>query len=274
MTPQTIKNYIRSTLGTQIGTYRRPNGGTYPALRISPPEVPNDWAVDGIEVIVFNSPRQLGQTQPTTGAGSLKRRNWIVRVSQFDLTRSIQPTLDLIQTIFPVSQCSVPTRQGDTNYETAIIEIKDPTFIGLGYTGIIDQTWDDYRYTLTYSSSDPLTDAVTYDDMTNNPDKGFVSTQIADQWLTADLGRVEDVNRVTVSAGNLPGFGDTAALINDTQIQTSIDETNWIHVQTVTGMSDTNGKQTFTFPQTSYCRYVRLYRPSVQLALLGLWINA
>lgn len=275
MTPQTIKNYIRARLGNQIGTYTTPKGATYPALRISPPEVPNDWRVEGVEVIIFKSPRQLGGIQPTTGGGSLKRRNWVVRVSQFDLSQSIQPTIDMIQTIFPVTYCSQPTRQQNTNYETVTIEIKDPTFIGAGVADCCDPTWDSYPYTPTYSTSLPLTAAVTYQDLTSDLDKGFVSGFVADQSLRADLGNVEDVNRVTIECGNLPGYGNTSALINGTQIQTSIDGIHWIHVQTVVGVTDNNGKNVFTFPQTNYCRYVRLYQPSPSgLALIGLWINA
>ena len=132
MTPQTIKTYIQNALGSQLGTYKRPNGATYPAIRISPPEVPNDWSVTGIEVIVFSAPRQLGHVNPTTGGGSYKRRNWVVRVTQFDISQSIQPTIDTIQTLFPVSECSLPTRQGDTQFETVVLELKDPTFIAMG----------------------------------------------------------------------------------------------------------------------------------------------
>lgn len=275
MTPQTIKNYIRDRLGTQIGTYTTPKGSTYPALRISPPEVPNDWKVEGVEIIIFKSPRQLGPIDPTTGGGSLKRRNWVVRVTQFDLSQSVQPTLDLIQTIFPVTWCSQPTRPGDTRYETATIEIKDPTFIGMGYVGNVDQTWDHYPYTPTYSTSSALTASVSYIDLTADPNKGFASTAIADQWLRADLGRVEDVNRITVAAGTLPGFGPTSALLNGAQIQVSADGVDWAHVQTIANVSDINGKQTFVLPQTAYCRYVRLYQSGVSgLAVIGLWINA
>lgn len=132
MTPDSIKTYITNALGSEIGTYRRPNGATYPAIWISPPEVPNDWEIEGLEVIIFKSPRQLSHIQPTTGGGSYKRRNWVIRLCQFDRDVSIQSAIDIIQTIFPVTECSVPTRQGDTNYETVIIEIKDPTFIAMG----------------------------------------------------------------------------------------------------------------------------------------------
>lgn len=274
MTPQTIKNYIRARLGNQIGTYTTPKGSTYPALRISPPEVPNDWRVEGVEVIIFKSPRQLGGIQPTTGGGSMKRRNWVVRVSQFDLSQSIQPTIDMIQTIFPVTYCSQPTRQQNTNYETVVIEIKDPTYIGAGYDAYINPTWDDYPYTPTYLSSLAVSQTVNYQHLTSDPDKGFASVQITDQSLRADLGVIQDVNRVTVSGGNLPGYGNTAAYLNGARIETSVDGIDWVHVQTVSGVTDINGKQTFTFPQTSYCRYVRLFQPGPGLALTGLWINA
>ena len=275
MTPQTIKNYIRARLGNQIGTYTTPKGSTYPALRISPPEVPNDWRVEGVEIIIFKAPRQMGSIQPTTGGGSMKRRNWVVRVTQFDLSQSIQPTIDMIQTIFPVTWCSQPTRQQDTNYESVVIEVKDPCFIGAGVADFGDPTWDAYPYTVSYSTSLPLTAAVTYAALTSDPDKGFASDAVANSWLRADLGRVEDVNRVTVSAGNLPGFGNTAALLNGAQIQASVDGVAWVHVQTISGVTDVNGKVTFTLPQTNYCKYVRLYQTSASgLALIGLWINA
>jgi hypothetical protein len=144
--------------------------------------------------------------------------------------------------------------------------------MGFDFTG--NATWDDYPYTLTYSTSEPLTTAVRYSDLTHDPDKGFVSNEIANQWLRADLGIVHDVNRITVAGGNLPGYGSTSALLNGARIETSSDGITWLHVGTVSGVSDTNGKQTFTLPQTSYCRYVRLYQPGLGLALVGLWINA
>jgi hypothetical protein len=274
MTPSTIKTYIRNQLGTLIGNYRTPKGQVYPAIRISPPEVPTDWTVtDGVEVIVFKSPRQLGQIQPTTGGGSYKQRNWVVRLTQFDQSESIQPAVDQIQSIFAVTESRV-TRQSTTNYEQAIIEIKDPTFIGMGVDNSTNSTLDDYPYTPTYSTSEPLTNGVTYADLTTDPIKGFVSTAIANQWIRADFGTVQDASRVTVAGGNLPGYGNTAAKLNGAQIQTSSDGNNWVHVGTVSGVSDTNGKQTFTLPQTAYCRYVRLYQPGSGLALVGLWINA
>jgi hypothetical protein len=274
MTPQTIKNYIRDDLGSAIGNYTTPQGQVYPAIRISPPEVPPDWKVsEGVEVIVFKSPRQLGQIQPTTGGGSFKQRNWVVRLTQFDQSESIQPAVDQIQTIFAVSESRV-TRQSTTNYEQAVIEIKDPTFIGMGFDFTGNTTWDDYPYTPTYSTSAPLTTTVSYTDLTSDPNKGFASNAIANQWLRADLGMVHDVNRITVAGGNLPGYGNTAARLNGARIETSSDGIGWVHVGTVSGVSDTNGKQTFTLPQTSYCRYVRLYQPGAGLALVGLWINA
>jgi hypothetical protein len=197
-------------------------------------------------------------------------------VTQFDLSRSIQPTIDAIQSIFPVSECSLPTRQGDTQYQSVILELKDPTFIAMsGYSDTLDQIWDHYKYTPSFSSAQSFAANVSFDDLTNNPDRGFASAFVADQFLRADLGRIEDVNRVTVSAGQLTGVGGTAALLNGAQIQTSIDGIQWTHVQTISGVTDTNGKQTFTLPQTNYCRYVRLFQPSGSgIAIVGLWINA
>jgi hypothetical protein len=196
-------------------------------------------------------------------------------VTQFDLSRSIQPTIDAIQSIFPVSECSLPTRQGDTQYETVVIEIKDPVFIAMSGTETFDVTWDHYKYTPSFSSAQSFAANVSFNDLTNDPDRGFASAFVADQFLRADLGRIEDVNRVTVSAGQLTGVGGTAALLNGARIEVSSDGLAWVHTQTVTGMTDVNGKQTFVFAQTAYCRYVRLFQPgSGGLALLGLWINA
>jgi hypothetical protein len=274
MTPQSIKTYIRNQLGTLLGNYTTPQGQVYPAIRISPPEVPPGWKVsEGVEVIVFKSPRQLGPIQPTTGGGSFKQRNWVVRLTQFDASESIQPAVDQIQSAFAVSESRV-TRQSTTNYEQAVIEIKDPTFIGMGVDLSANSTWDDYPYTPTYSTSELLTANVSYADLTRDPDKGFVSNAIANQWIRADLGIVHDVNRITVEGGNLPGYGNTSALLSGARIETSVDGISYIHTQTVSGVSDTNGKQTFTLPQTVYCRYVRLYQPGAGLALVGLWINA
>jgi hypothetical protein len=197
-------------------------------------------------------------------------------VTQFDRDQSIQKTIDMIQSIFPVTETSLPTRQGDTQYQSVVIEIKDPTFIAMSGIGSdVDQTWDHYPFIPTYSSSQSFTSGVTFNDLINDPDKGFVSGFVASSWLRAELSQIEDVNRVTVSAGNLPGFGNTAALLNGAQIQTSIDGIQWTHVQTISGVTDTNGKNVFTLPQTNYCRFLRLFQPSGSgLAVVGLWINA
>lgn len=96
---------------------------------------------------------------------------------------------------------------------------------------------------------------------------GFASNVAANQFLRADLGSAKQIGYVAVEAGTLAGIGNTASLLNNTQVQISNDAISWAHVATISGITDSNGKSFFKFPQSAYARYVRLLKVANGLAL-------
>jgi hypothetical protein len=87
------------------------------------------------------------------------------------------------------------------------------------------------------------------------------------KWLQADLGNVKPVTHVAIEAGVVTGFGSSEAFVNTAQVQTSGNGSTWVHVQTVTGLTDAGGKRFFAFAETAYCRYVRIFMPGARLGL-------
>ena len=232
-----IKSIIRNALGNRLGTYTTPKNRVYPAIRISPPEVPAEWRVDGLEVIIFKATEQIGQTQPLTGDQLLEYRNWIVFLTQFDRNRSVQDDVNILLPCFPVMRYRIQ-RQTATDYEQARLAIFDPHFFDA--TGELSPAFDFYNYTIAYSSiASGFT--VIFDDLTNQPNRGFVTTG-TNQWLSTDLGQLYYINQVVVEAGYLDGYGYTADKLNGARIEVSTNNTTWAHVATIENVTDTSGR--------------------------------
>lgn len=125
-----------------------------------------------------------------------------------------------------------------------------------------------YRLIYTPSWSSVLSSPPpTYEVLQDGPNSGFGSISSSNQFLQADLGSSKNIGFVAVEAGILSGFGATAAVLNDAQVQISNNAISWAHVATISGLTDSNGKKFFSFPQSAYARYVRLLKFTNGIAL-------
>lgn len=95
---------------------------------------------------------------------------------------------------------------------------------------------------------------------------GTGTQSAASSWLKVDLGSALSVGRITLGAGTIPWFGNSAAYLNGATIDYSHDNSAWTTVATVSGMSDTGTvERDFTFAPVS-ARYWRIHRVSNYLA--------
>lgn len=128
MTPQTLRSTLITQLGTLIGTYTTANGKTYPAIRVTPPITDPSWKVSGLEVLIYVNPESV-KIQPVTGQAKLKRQWWNVILTQFDITKSTQPALDIIERGCKSQIISRVTPQSISDFERCAVSIFDPVFI-------------------------------------------------------------------------------------------------------------------------------------------------
>jgi hypothetical protein len=94
---------------------------------------------------------------------------------------------------------------------------------------------------------------------------GTATAASAAGWVQADLGSAQSVGAVGLAAGSTATFTTTAALLNGATLQYSLDALSWTTVLTVSGVTDTNGVNVFTFAPVS-ARYWRINKGS-QLAV-------
>lgn len=137
---------------------------------------------------------------------------------------------------------------------------------GLGGLVVLPPTGP-VRYTnVTYTrssvySADPAQD-LTYQNLNDGVSAtGATTNSGVESWIIADLGSDLPVGRVRVGGGSLSGWGDIAAYLNNSKIQTATNAapTTWQDRATVTGIVDTAGSEfsDFTFSPVT-ARYVRL----------------
>lgn len=128
MTPIELRDLLQTDLEDLLGTYTTPSGKVYPAIRIYPPRVDQSWKIEGIELMVYETPDNTG-TIPLTGE-SLSIDWWILKVVQWDESRGLSEILNRISTFFPrVKVVSKPSTI--ENLQSAMISIWAPKFTGL-----------------------------------------------------------------------------------------------------------------------------------------------
>lgn len=125
-----LRQILVDLIGDQLGTYTYPNGRKTPAIQISPPRVPDDVAIAGIECIIQRDPQQ---TPKATSSGEiLISQRWSVRFTQYDRSNAKVTQLTEVKykvmAFFP--RCTpfhVP--QTDVNEEQIGFYIQDWQFI-------------------------------------------------------------------------------------------------------------------------------------------------
>lgn len=127
MTPLELKTQLITILGNELGTFTAPNGRSYPAIWITPPLIDPSWKVKGLQVFIRKSPEVTEQI-PLTNE-KLKRIWWFVELVQTDITKSIQPAVELVENFYPVVTTRI-TPQNRTDFESARMSIYDPMFTG------------------------------------------------------------------------------------------------------------------------------------------------
>lgn len=90
---------------------------------------------------------------------------------------------------------------------------------------------------------------------------GTATAASAAGWVQADLGSTQSVGAVGLAAGSTATLTTTAALLNGATLQYSSDALSWTTVLTVSGVTDTNGVNVFTFAPVS-ARYWRINKGS------------
>lgn len=127
-TPQTLKSYLITVLGSELGTFRTPGGKTYPSIWISPPMIDPSWVCEGLQVIIFDKPEVQGNV-PLIGE-RLKRQWWIIELTQFDTSKSLAAATTLIENVFLGKITTRQKRSTRIDYEESRLGIFDPVVIG------------------------------------------------------------------------------------------------------------------------------------------------
>jgi hypothetical protein len=129
MTALEVRNKLATALAGLLGTYTLPNSTVIPALYVTPPQVPNNWKVLGIECTLAQSAAQ--KTDPISwisGTDGLYIEQYhTVTLLQHDLTGTLGVAVNAVMLAFPISKV-VATPQNNDAYERAVITITDRVF--------------------------------------------------------------------------------------------------------------------------------------------------
>jgi hypothetical protein len=129
MTALEVRNKLATALAGLLGTYTLPNSTVTPALYVTPPQVPNNWKVSGIECTLAQSAAQ--KTDPISwisGTDGLYIEQYhTVTLLQNDLTGTLDVAVNAVMLAFPISKV-VATPQNNDAYERAVITITDRVF--------------------------------------------------------------------------------------------------------------------------------------------------
>lgn len=90
---------IRRVVGDLIGTYRRPDSSTTPALYVvGRQDVPSNWTVEGVECVLSEVPEM--RVEP--GVGMVNQvRTWTIRFTNYGDDAAIATIQDRFHRTFP-----------------------------------------------------------------------------------------------------------------------------------------------------------------------------
>ena len=90
---------IRRIVGDLIGTYRRPDGSTTPALYVvGRQDVPSNWTVEGVECVLSEVP----EMRTEAGVGMVNQvRTWTIRFTNYGDDAAIATIQDRFHRTFP-----------------------------------------------------------------------------------------------------------------------------------------------------------------------------
>ena len=128
MTVEELKAQLIEALGETLGRYRSSTGVDEAAVWIRPPLPPREWTCDGIEIVINRDPER-NQVNPTS-SGYLNDDYWVLRLTQWDRTKSTRAAIELIQRSLQGVQAPSVKEADDLSYEQALLQIYDPAWSG------------------------------------------------------------------------------------------------------------------------------------------------
>lgn len=112
MTAKDVGARIKSALGSLLGTYTDPEGGTHSALNVGP-KIPPGFKVTGVECVINYTPQLLPLREFGLGAKIGVERRWEVKFKQWEDGGTLEPVLAAVLKEFP--DTPTPTIIGPTN---------------------------------------------------------------------------------------------------------------------------------------------------------------
>lgn len=141
------------------------------------------------------------------------------------------------------------------------------------HSGLITLSPALLTYTISQSSLYPGSTAGTYENLTD----GLFTTGTGTNYtggtetITADMGSVQVLSRLSVSGGIVPGFGDTTTMLNTSTVEVSEDGSSWIIVVPSIVQCVNNARTSFSLGQIA-ARYLRVRRSGNHCGLATLMI--
>lgn len=115
---------------------------------------------------------------------------------------------------------------------------------------------------LTYTVSQSAVDAGhtgTYSNLTDDDRTTGAATPNAQSWIKADLGSLQQVNRLCLAGGELSGWdSNVSSYINGAIVEVSINDLDWTPLFTISGV--TNSRESVFLISSPPIRYLRVFR--------------